>query len=225
MKPDILRSWRSNAKEWNTIIENGEIPSRRYTNEAILKVIDKIGPKKLADLGCGEGWLTREMTKVGIEAHGFDATEELIAFAQKKGGEAYHLLDFAHIIQGVQLPNAPFEMAVFNFSLYQKNDVRPLLANTLNSLTPSGVLLIQTLHPNFLLENELEYRSQWISDSWKGLPGNFKDGHAWYARTLEDWVELISNIGHTTFVTKEIHASENKPLSLIIQIYKQNGEV
>lgn len=225
MKSNILKSWEQNAREWNTMIDKGSIPSRKYTNTALLETIQNIAPKSVADMGCGEGWLTREITKRGIMSHGFDATEELILLAQRKGSGTYHLLDFETMVQGQLLPNAPFEMAVFNFSLYQKDTIAPLLTQTLKSLTAQGVLLIQTLHPNFLKENGLEYRSQWIPDSWKGLPGNFTGGHSWYARTMEDWLHLISQINHTTFDITEITDSEKRALSIIIQIQKQNAEL
>jgi hypothetical protein len=80
--------------------------------------------------------------------------------------------------------------------------------------------VIQTLHPYFLIENGLPYQSQWLSDSWKGLPGNFTDGHSWYARTMEDWIEVLNMVEQSKFSFKEILNNEHKPISLIIEISK-----
>lgn len=223
MNNTILNSWEKNAKEWNTIIENQDIPSRNYTNKAILEAITSLGLKKVADLGCGEGWLCREMTKNQIEAIGFDATAALIEMARTKGSERYYALQFEQIINGQPLPDTPFDGAVFNFSLYQKDHLNLLFREILNALDDKGILLVQTLHPFFLIENKFGYRSQWLQDSWLGLPGNFKDGHSWYARTMEDWMELISKIPSTSFEVREITNNEKKPLSLLIIITKENG--
>jgi len=176
-------------------------------------------------LGCGEGWLTRKMTETGIIAHGFDATPELIALARKKGGAAYDVLDFEAIENGQLLPNGPYDAAIFNFSIYQKEGLTLLLRQVLNNLSGHGTLLIQTLHPFYLQENGFGYRSQWLSDSWKGLPGNFIDGHSWYARTWSDWNNLITGLPKVSCTTREVTNSDHKPISLLFTLKKYNGSI
>ncbi len=224
MEKDILKSWEINAKEWNSIIENNGITSRTHTNKAILNRIRSLAPQKVADLGCGEGWLTRSLSELGIEAYGFDATSALIKLALEKGNETYHVLKFDTIAKGIPLPGAPYEAAVFNFSIYQKEGLDQLLLQVLNNLTSTGVLLIQTLHPFYLQEHGFGYRSQWLSDAWKGLPGKFKDGHSWYARTLDDWTNLISKFP-VSFDLDEIINEEEKPISLLLTLKKCNENV
>ncbi len=220
MKSDIIASWEKNAKEWVEVIQNQSIPSRKFTNGAILESIANLKVKKVADLGCGEGWLTREMTQMGLNATGFDAIERLLIEARKRGPEMYHQLTFEDIINGVPIPDAPFDAAIFNFCLYLKDDLRLLIENVFSYLVTNGHVLIQTLHPFFLIQNGFQYKSQWLSDSWKGLPGNFKDGHSWYARTFEDWVNTLSSLEDITFKITEVKNDEEKPISLIIQIEK-----
>ena len=221
MSKEILDSWNKNADEWIKVIQNDAIPSRKFTNKAILEMVSELDGKKMVDIGCGEGWLTREMGKLGWEATGLDAIESLVLEAQKKSDESFHVLTYEEIIDGKPMPNAPFDAAVFNFCLYLKDGLRELLLNTLKQLSPNGTLVIQTLHPFFLLQNGLPYKSQWLSDSWKGLPGDFTDGHSWYARTLEDWVAELNRLENINFSMKEIVNDEEKPISLIIKIKKR----
>lgn len=221
MNKQILDSWNKNADEWIKVIQNDAIPSRKFTNEAILEMVSELDGKKMVDIGCGEGWLTREMGKLGWEATGLDAIESLVLEAQKKSDESFHVLTYEEIIDGKPMPNAPFDAAVFNFCLYLKDGLTELLSNTLKQLSPNGTLVIQTLHPFFLLQNGLPYKSQWLSDSWKGLPGNFIDGHSWYARTLEDWVAELNRLENINFSMKEIVNDEEKPISFIIKINNQ----
>lgn len=221
MSKEILDSWNKNAGEWIKVIQNDAIPSRKFTNKAILEMVSELDGKKMVDIGCGEGWLTREMGKLGWEATGLDAIESLVLEAQKKSDESFHVLTYEEIIDGKPMPNAPFDAAVFNFCLYLKEGLQQLLTHTLQQLSPNGTLVIQTLHPFFLVQNGLPYESQWLADSWKGLPGNFTDGHSWYARTMEDWVAELNRLENINFSMKEIVNDEEKPISLIIKIKKR----
>ncbi|MGD1946863.1 MAG: class I SAM-dependent methyltransferase [Croceivirga sp.] len=221
MSNDILDTWRKNAHAWSTAIDHQSIPSRKYTNSAILETIKSLGLLKVADLGCGEGWLTREMTKNGVHAHGFDAVSEFIELAAKKGVGTFTVLSYDEIIKNTFLPHGSYDGVVFNFSIYQKEGLFSLLKTVLNSLTKHGKLIIQTLHPFYLLKKGFSYESQWLSDSWKGLPGNFSDGHPWYARTLEDWTQLIADLPNASFTIKEVVNDTKEPVSLILIISKK----
>ena len=220
MENKIIDSWKKNAKEWSKVIENQEIPSRKFTNQAILAAVKKTGASKVADFGCGDGWLTREMSYMGMDAFGFDAIPDLIEDANQKGHGQYEVLTFEEIIAGHPIPNTTFDLGVFNFCLYLKDGLFELIKNTLKTINPKGHIIIQTLHPYFLIQNGLNYEGQWISDSWKGLPGNFTDGHSWYARTFEEWTSVLASIDGVNYTLQEVINSDQHPISLIIQIHK-----
>ncbi|WP_422860356.1 class I SAM-dependent methyltransferase [Flagellimonas sp. S174] len=220
MKTEIIDSWEKNAKEWSKIIQNHGIASRKFTNKAILNAIMNTKASKVGDFGCGEGWLTREMNKMGMVAYGFDAIQALLEDAEQNGPGEYHQLTFEDIIAGKPIPHSTFDLVVFNFCIYLKDGLSQLIENTLKVINPKGFILIQTLHPFFLVQNGMKYKGQWISDSWKGLPGNFIEGHSWYARTLEDWVSVLASIKEVDFTIKEITNDEGQPISLVIQIQK-----
>ena len=60
----ILNSWRINAKPWRQLIQGEGIASRKaVTNAAILAAIEAVASQdtRALDVGCGEGWLVREM--------------------------------------------------------------------------------------------------------------------------------------------------------------------
>lgn len=220
MKTDIISSWEKNASEWIKVIQENQIPSRKFTNKAILETAANLDCKKFADIGCGEGWLTREISKMGFQAVGFDAIEDLIVDAKKKGTQDYDVLTFEDIIEGNPIPYAPFDAAVFNFCLYLEEGLQKLLENTLKSISNNGYIIIQTLHPFFLIQSGLPYKSQWLSDAWKGLPGNFEDGHSWYARTFENWMQILGTLKEVKVDFQEVLNDDEKPISLIIKIKK-----
>ena len=139
---------------------------------------------------------------------------------ETKSNAPFYNMTFEEIGNGNQIPHHPFDIAVFNFCLYNKEGVLDLLRNTKKALTESGTILIQTLHPFFLIAQNLPYKSQWIEDSWRGLEGNFKNGHSWYARTFEDWSMELQQIPKSEVSFKEIINVERHPISLLITIKK-----
>ncbi|GMN09337.1 hypothetical protein MTsPCn9_02070 [Croceitalea sp. MTPC9] len=220
MGDDIIASWEENAKEWISVIEQNQIESRKFTNKAIINQIKDSKANSIIDIGCGEGWLVREISKMGKEGVGIDAIKTLLETAKEKGHESYFQMTYEDIIKGKLIPQAPYDMAVYNFCLYLKEGLEELLNNTLKALASNGVVIIQTLHPYFLLSNNLPYESQWLNDSWKGLPGSFVNGHKWYARTLDDWLAELNKLANTTTEITEVVNTEKKPVSLILKIQK-----
>lgn len=218
MSDEIINSWEKNAQEWLKVIDNKQIKSRQFTNKAIEDILRETPEKKILDVGCGEGWLTRSMTKMGKIAVGIDAIETLLIDARSKGPESFYKMSYEEIITGEKIPEAPYDTAVFNFCIYQNEGLVTLLQKTKKALSEKGKIVIQTLHPYFLFSNGLAYKSQTISDSWKGLSGNFSDGHQWYARTFEDWMSIISTSGMKLVDLKETVDSEKKPISLILML-------
>lgn len=218
MENEIITSWEKNAEEWVRVIDAGKIESRKFTNNAIVQFLEKTPGNKILDVGCGEGWLTRRIIAMGRNAVGIDATEKLLENAKSKGPERYFRMQYDDIIAGIPIPEAPFDMAVFNFCLYQKEGSAELLEHTKKSLFDDSSIVIQTLHPYFLIKSGLAYRSQTIHDSWKGLPGNFIEGHSWYARTFEDWMAVFSSANLQMVSLEEVLNKENEPISLIIQL-------
>lgn len=214
----IKDSWNKNAEEWIRAIDSHKISSRQFTNKAIEKLLRDMPEQKILDVGCGEGWLTRSLNEMGKKAVGIDTTEVLLNNARSKGSEAYYNISFEDICAGVSIPDSPYHAAVFNFCIYQKDDLDLLLINTQKSLTENGKIIIQTLHPFFLIESNLPYKSQIMEDAWKGLSGNFIDGHQWYARTFADWMQVISNSGLKLLELMETLNDEGKPVSLILKI-------
>lgn len=221
MKNEVLQSWQQNAGEWIHAIQGHTIASRKFTNPAIVETIKQYKPSTVLDLGCGEGWLTRALSNKDTFVTGVDGTKELVEHAKTLSNNPFYTLNFEEIIAGMPIPNAPFDAVVLNFCLYLKDGLIPLFLALKNQLTANGHIFIQTLHPSFLLMNKLPYQSQWVEDSWKGLPGNFTQPHRWYARTLEDWFAVFDEAGLATTLKEPINDA-GLPVSLIFIL--KNGK-
>lgn len=213
---DIQASWEANAANWIATIENNELESRRLvTNAAIVNTVLHHQPAKVLDLGCGEGWLSRELRKEGLEVWGADAVAALVEAAEKKDGHFYFHYSYQQIITGKHELPAPFDLVAINFSLLDKELTEALVYYLPKLLKPQGQLIIQTLH-SYAVASVEEYTSGWKEGSWKGMSRDFVLPYQWYFRTMEDWISLFSNAGFAVSEIKEpIHPSTGKPLSFI----------
>ncbi len=210
----IIESWKVNAEKWITTIGNEEIESRKLvTNKVIVDSIIEYHPVSIIDIGCGEGWLTRELQKQGLSVFGIDGVEPLIKNAIDKGGENYAVCSYKDLVGGKLAFNNLFGTAVINFALIDKEETEELIHYLPSILQQNGLLFIQTLHPAFVGE---EYKTGWKEGSWNGMKQNFTLPYKWYFRTIEDWVRLFSHAGFYVESLKEpLHPVTLKPASLI----------
>lgn len=64
------------------------------TNRAVIDAVMSLSPTTVLDLECGEGWLSRELSALGVDVTGVDVVPELIAYAQARGGGDYHVMEY-----------------------------------------------------------------------------------------------------------------------------------
>ena len=222
-QPDkILESWMANAGNWIATIDNTEIESRKLsTNKAIVDAVLSYPLSTVLDIGCGEGWLTRELRKNGKQSYGADAVPALIENAIAKDGNFYQVCSYKELSEGIKLILSAFDAVVINFALIDKEDAEALIKALHKYLVKDGIVFIQTLHPSAVEDNEV---SGWKEGSWNGMKRDFVQPYQWYFRTLEDWVELFGEAGLKVLAIKEpVHPETKKPLSVIFVLKNDVG--
>lgn len=211
----VLDSWNKNANSWITAIENEEIESRKIvTNKAIIDAIASYSPDSILDIGCGEGWLTRELTMRGIEAWGLDGISTFIEKAQLMNCGKFLVAPYEDIVNNkIDIPSV--DAVVCNFSLLGKEIVDNLIRSIPRLLKNNRLLFIQTLHP-VIGCGELPYIDGWRQEFWNGFNSEFKQAAPWYFRKLETWITLLKSCGFSILECREpIHPATNKPASII----------
>lgn len=216
-KPNILTSWELNAQNWINDIDQEKISSRKLvTNQAIISTVQHYYPRKVLDLGCGEGWLTRALHRLGILTIGIDGTENLIANARTKGEGIFEVCSYEEIIAGRKLPDAPFDAVVINFGLFTNESTEALLLKIQELLLPKGKFFIQTLHPCYKIKQNEPYRNTWEDNGWAGLGEDYTEPFRWYFRTLESWVQMFTRLQLRIIEIKEpLHPETYQPASMI----------
>ena len=209
----ITRSWTTNADAWTQAVRNGAIESReRATNAAIVEAVMARRPARVLDLGCGEGWLVRDLTDRGVEAVGVDGSLALIETAIASGGGWFLHGSYEELISQSVRFDAAFDVIVANFALLQEQLTR--LLRTLGTLLePGGRLIIQTVHPNGV---DAPDREGWRREDFRAFPGCWQ-AMPWFYRTPEGWRQLLRASGYPTIAIDEtVHPDSRLPLSLIL---------
>jgi 2-polyprenyl-3-methyl-5-hydroxy-6-metoxy-1,4-benzoquinol methylase len=210
----IIDSWHKNTHAWSVAIQSQQIASRQLvTNRAILDAVFSRNVRTVIDIGCGEGWLTRELTACGMDVLGVDVVPTFIERSQDRGMGRFVAAAYSEIAMGKL--GEKFDLAVANFSLFGDESVTELFRCFPAILNPQGTVIIQTLHP-IVACGDLPYVDGWRASSWAGFSDDFTDPAPWYFRTLATWIELFTTSGLTIVEIREpIHPQTGKPAAAI----------
>ncbi|MFC4526859.1 methyltransferase domain-containing protein [Dyella halodurans] len=210
----ILDAWEVNAQAWERAVRDRRIESRRLvTDQAIVEAVLSRAPRKVIDLGCGEGWLARTLAGAGVQVVGVDVVPSLVEAAQSHGGGEFHLLSYADVAARALKQRA--DVVVCNFSLLGEASVNELLASVPSLLEAGGVLLVQTLHPLAGTGTEA-YRDGWRDGSWDGCGEGFGKPAPWYFRTLGGWLAAFRAAGLELLrIDEPLHPRTGRPASVI----------
>jgi len=212
----LIWSWMANAEAWTRAVREGRIESRRVaTDAAIVQAVVERDPKRVLDLGCGEGWLMRTLAEQGIESVGLDVSLELVVAAEETGGGRFRCVSYDEVIADPTRAGGPYDVIAANFSLLGA-EVQPLLAALRQNLRTGGALVIQTVHPWTASEGE-RYADGWRTETFAAFGEDFAEPMPWYFRTLESWVRCLRDAGLRVEELREpLHPTDRRPLSLLL---------
>jgi 2-polyprenyl-3-methyl-5-hydroxy-6-metoxy-1,4-benzoquinol methylase len=210
----IVESWGKNARPWTVAVREEQIESRKLiTDHAIVDAILSRSPRSVLDIGCGEGWLSRELATRNIHVVGVDVVPGLIEAAQRTGGGDFRAISYEEIAAGEL--RVSVDVVVCNFSLLGKESVEGVFRATPSLLDSHGSFIVQTLHPAIAC-GDLPYQDGWREGSWTGFSADFSDPAPWYFRTLESWIKLFVGNGFRLREVREpLHPKTQKPASVV----------
>jgi len=212
----IQQSWEANADAWIEAIQYNKMESRRAaTDEAILQAVLRYKPRRVLDVGCGEGWLTRALANRCIEVVGVDGCRALVDRAREKGGGCFRAIGYDEIIADPAILGQSYDGIVCNFSLLGE-EIGDLLRSLRKAIVSDGHLLIQTVHP-FTAGQEQPYVDGWKTETFDNFGGAFREPMPWYFRTVSSWFQQVSKAGWRVCECEEpTHPQTQIPLSLLL---------
>lgn len=210
----LERCWESNAHAWSEAVRGGAIASRRLgTDAAIIDAILARDPRRVLDVGCGEGWLARALATRGIDVTGIDASAPLIERARAEGGGTFHVCSFSALPCASMLRK--YDVVACNFALLDE-DVVPVLQALRSLIQTRGALILQTVHP-WTARGDGEYRDGWRTETFAGFGDGFSEPMPWFFRTLSSWMSVLDDGGYRVEELREpLHPETSEPLSLLL---------
>lgn len=203
--------YNSTATQW--IREEPSILSDFTARPYVIELCEPVAGLRVLDLGCGEGYCSREFRRRGAaQVDGIDISESMITAAQQQ--EAKNTLGIHYEVGCAtnlkQFGDAEIDLvvAVFLFNYLTTTETKQCMAEIARILRPSGQFIFCTPHPSFPYMREATYpfyfqventgyfshRNQQTSGRiWK------RDG-SWLNvqlihKTFEDYFEALNSAG------------------------------
>lgn len=212
----IERSWKRNAAAWTQAVREGRIATRRLaTDRAVVDAVLTLAPRRVLDLGCGEGWLARALAAAGVEVVGVDASAPLVEAARRAGGGEFHVCSYAELASSSARFGDPFDVVAANFALLG-DPVDDALRGARALLKTGGAVVIQTVHP-WTARGDEPYRDGWRMERFAAFGSGFTEPMPWYYRTLQSWLQVLEQAGLGVDAAREpLHPATGEPASLIL---------
>ncbi len=168
----VGKIWDNRAEEWSVYLgDKGEKdPNRFFQSDPVLwRMLKEIKELTVLDLGCGEGYLSRELAKKGAQVIAVDISENLIEIARKKslaeGLDIDCRVENSQMLQSI--PEGTIDRIVCNYVLMDVPDLKKTVQEMYRVLKPQGEAVVILSHPCFpmyAIERPLDLT---ISYGWK----------------------------------------------------------
>lgn len=231
---DSVEAWDSAADAWEEFVESGADYYRTELHgPALLAVCGDVSGLRVLDVGCGQGWFSRQLALRGAKVSGIDISERQIANAlrHEEGsplGIEYRVGNAGELSE-LWEPGS-FDLATGCMSFQDMADVGAAFAAVRELLVEKGRLVISVSHPGtdtvhrewelsddgsrlaLKIDRYFDTGPRTVSWSMERLVSHWKSP-AW-RRTLTEWSELIAEAG---FVIRRM----NEPRPTREQIARQ----
>ena len=192
----------------------------------VLELCEPVRGLRVLDLGCGEGYCSRELRALGAtQVCGLDISEGMIAAAKLQEAQQPWGIDYevgcATNLQ--QFGDRTFDLVVaaFLFNYLTTAQTQQCIAEIARVLSPGGRFVFSVPHPCFPYMREAAYpfyfevegRGYFSKRDWQ-FPGRiWKRNGSWLNvqlihKTLEDYFDALKNAGFNTMPTlKELRVT------------------
>src|SRR5688500_4981274 len=77
-------AWNGAAEAWEVFVESGADYYRWHVHgPALLEACGEVRERRVLDLGCGQGYFSRELARRGARVVGIDLSDQLIQIARE----------------------------------------------------------------------------------------------------------------------------------------------
>lgn len=213
---DLATNWDSKAADWDLQVgEHGDNNRRLNSDPVVWELLGDVQQKYILDVGCGTGYLCRQLVRKGARVTGIDISPEMIKIAAQKA--AQHELGMALVVDSAAelatQKEQHFDILVSNYMLMDLPDLDSAVQNFHRVLKPQGRAIVVMTHPCFPLgiceedDDQVAYRwpfpyfgiHEVTEDPWK----HFSTPFIWYHRPLSHYWRVFRAAGFQVLDFKE----------------------
>lgn len=234
---EVGRYWDANADAWVELERAGCNVSRDHINDpAFLELVPDVTGLCGLDVGCGPGYTTRLVAERGARMFALDISRRFLSHAvqqERKDPRGIRYLRASAL--ELPLADAAFDFAMGTMSFMDMPETERLIREVQRVLRPGGFLQFSILHPCFTQVR----KGAWVRDVG-GRKVAFQVADYWdreqgwveewtfgaaprelldrlqpfriprFARTLEDWLNLLADGGFVLERVREPRLTEEQ---------------
>lgn len=148
---DTLAAWDINAPQRLIELSTGDDPAYRSLSNYVLNYLNlhAVAGASVLDVGCGLGFLSRELADAGYDVTAIDPSDASIAIAREQNRGASRLRFSASDLQtfATENPAQKYDLLVANMTLHAVEHLGSFMRAASKLLAPSGFLLATVPNP------------------------------------------------------------------------------
>ncbi|MDL4840195.1 class I SAM-dependent methyltransferase [Aquibacillus rhizosphaerae] len=221
-------------KRWDTFAdtysknhsEQGDLHKEVFLNPTILSLLGNVRNKKILDAGCGEGYLSRILSKSGARVTAVDYSPRMIEIAKERTPKEL-LIDYrqSNCEDLNNFKDKSYDLIVSNMVIQDLTNYEKAFQEMYRLLVNGGSFIFSILHPCFITpecgweRNDSGEKLHWNVDKYF-YEGAYEQGLGdkqkmlIFHRTLTSYINTLI---HTGFVLKSL--VEPKPSEEILKKY------
>ncbi|GAA0422555.1 class I SAM-dependent methyltransferase [Virgibacillus salarius] len=211
---EAIKRWDNFAENYSeNHTEQGDLHKEIFLNPALFSLMGNVKNKKVLDAGCGEGYLSRILSKRGAAVTAVDYSPTMIEIAKERTPKELNV----HYSHGNcedlhQLEDKSFDFIVSNMVIQDLADHEKAFRTMYRLLADKGIFIFSILHPCFVTPESGWERTEngeklhWNVDKYfyEGVyeqPLGDKENMLLFHRTLTTYINTLI---HTGFVLESI---------------------
>ncbi len=145
-------AWEANASFWDDLMQGeGNAFTRFLVWPAFQRLIPDLQGKRILEIGCGNGVISRKLAHAGATVRATDFSETLVSIARERDedGIEYGVLDATDRDAFRAQGENEYDIVLSSMALFDMSDIEPLAQALPDLIAEEGIFVFTVVHPCF----------------------------------------------------------------------------